>query len=234
MYLIFKKEIAGYFSTPFGFIFMGVFLLLAGIIFTSYNLLGGGGDLNGMFGLFSNISFMIFPILTIKMFADERRYGIEPLLLSSRLSSTQIVLGKYLAACAVFLAALAMTVVYVVMLLIYGFPYMTAIVGSYIGFFLLGAAFIAVCTFTASLADNYVTAAIASFGALVGLVMAGAVSRSLPIPVVSQVFSALALTRQYDEFIRGIFRPGPVVYFVGFSVVFLCLAIISLERRRLL
>jgi ABC-2 type transport system permease protein len=232
MLLIFKKEVAGYFSTPFGFIFMGIFLLLSGIIFTTYNLIGGGGDLNGMFGLFSNISFMIFPVLTIKMFADERRFGIEPFLLNSRLSSTQIVLGKYLAACFVFLAALAVTLVYVVMLLIYGFPYMSAIIGSYIGFFLLGAAFIAVCTFTSSLADNYVTAAIFSFGALVGLVLAGSVGRSLQVPIVSQVFSALALTRQYDQFIRGIFRPGPVVYFVGFSVVFLCLAIVSLDRRR--
>lgn len=232
MLLILKKEIAGYFSTPFGFIFMGVFLLFSGIVFTTYNLLGRGGDLNGMFGLLSNISFMIFPVLTIKMFADERRAGTEPFLLNSRLSSTQIVVGKYLAACFVFLAALSATVVYVVMLKIYGFPYMAGIAGSYIGFFLLGAAFIAVCTFTASLADSYVTAAIASFAALVGLVLAGGVGRTLQLPVVSQVLSALAVTRQYDEFIRGIFRPGPIVYFIGFSVVFVCFAIISLDRRR--
>ena len=204
MFLILKKELAGHFSTPFGFIFMGVFLLFSGIIFTTYNLIGRGGDLNGMFGLFSNISFMIFPVLTIKMFADERRAGIEPFLLNSRLSTTQIVVGKYLAACLLFLAALAATLVYVVMLLIYGFPYMSGIVGSYIGFFLLGAAFIAVCTFMSSLADNYVTAAIASFGALVGLVLAGGVSRSLQVPVISQIFSALAVTRTYDEFVRGV------------------------------
>jgi ABC-2 type transport system permease protein len=232
MFLIFRRELAGYFATPFGFIFLGIFLLLSGIIFTTYNLLGGGGDMNGMFGLFSNIAFMVFPILTIKMFADDRRLGIEPLLLNSRLSSAQIVLGKYLAAVTVFLMALAATVVYVVILKVYGFPYLTAIAGAYFGFFLLGAAFIAVCAFTASLADNYVTAAIASFGALVGLVMAGAVSRTVQAPVLTQVLSALAVTRQYDEFIRGIFRPGPVVYFIGFAAVFLCLAVISLNRRR--
>jgi ABC-2 type transport system permease protein len=232
MYIIFKKEVSAYFSTPFGFIFMGIFLLLSGIIFTTYNLVGGGGDLNGMFGLFSNISFMIFPVLTIKMFADERRAGTEPLLLTSRLSSLQIVLGKYFAACFVFLVSLAVTGVYVIILMVYGFPYFSAIIGSYIGFFLLGAAFIAVCTFTASLADNYVTAAVSSFGALVGLVMAGAFSRSLQIPVISEILSALALTRQYDEFIRGVFRPGPVVYFIGFSAVFVSLAVLNLGRRR--
>jgi ABC-2 type transport system permease protein len=232
MLCIFKKEVSAYFSTPFGFIFIGIFLLLSGVVFTTYNLLGGGGDLNGMFGLLSNISFMIFPILTIKLFVDEKRYGMEGFLLTSRLSSAQIVIGKYLAAFFVFLVTLAITLVYVAILKTFGFPYMASIVGSYLGFILLGAAYIAVCTFTSSLADNYVTAAVASFGLLVVLVMAGAFSRTLQLPVISQILSALALTRQYDEFIRGIFRPGPVVYFIGFTVVFICLAIFSFDRKR--
>ena len=232
MISIFKKEVSAYFSTPFGFIFMGIFLLLSGIVFSTYNLVGGGGDLSGMFGLLANMSFMTYPVLTIKLFAEERRAGTEQLLLTSRLSATDIVLGKYLAAGFVFLATLAVTGVYVIILKTYGFPDLLAIAGSYIGFFLLGMAFIAVCTFTSSLADNQVTAAISSFGALVGLVMVGAVSRTLQIPVLSEILSALAITRQYDEFIRGIFRPGPICYFIGFSIVFICLTIISLGRRR--
>lgn len=232
MIFIFKKEVSAYFSTPFGFIFMGIFLLLSGIVFSTYNLVGGGGDLSGMFGLLANMSFMTYPVLTIKLFAEERRAGTEQLLLTSRLSATDIVLGKYLAAGFVFLATLAVTGVYVIILKTYGFPDLLAIAGSYIGFFLLGMAFIAVCTFTSSLADNQVTAAISSFGALVGLVMVGAVSRTLQIPVLSEILSALDITRQYDEFIRGIFRPGPICYFIGFSIVFICLTIISLGRRR--
>ena len=62
--------------------------------------------------------------------------------------------------------------------------------------------------------------------------MVGAVSRTLQIPVLSEILSALAITRQYDEFIRGIFRPGPICYFIGFSIVFICLTIISLGSRR--
>jgi ABC-2 type transport system permease protein len=232
MYSIFKKEVSAYFSTPFGFIFIGIFLLLSGLIFTTYNLVGGGGDLFGMFGLLSNISFMIFPVLTIKLFADERRSGTEQLLLTSRLTPAKIVLGKYFAAAFVFLVTLAATGIYVLILLAYGFPDLTAIAGAYLGFFLLGMAFIAVCTFTSSLADNYMTAAISSFGTLVGLVMAGAFSRTLQIPVISPILQALAITRQYDEFTRGILRLGPICYFVGFSVVFVYLAIVSLGRRR--
>jgi ABC-2 type transport system permease protein len=232
MITIFKKEVSAYFSTPFGFIFMGIFLVLSGMVFMTYNLLGGGGDLNGMFGLLSNMSFMVYPVLTMKLFADERRAGTEHLLLTSTISPAAIVLGKYLAACFVFLVTLAITSVYVVILKIYGYPDLQAITGAYIGFFLLGLAFIAVCTFTSSLADNYVTAAIASFGALVGLIMAGSFSRTVQVPVLSEILSALAITKQYDEFIRGIFRPGPIVYYISFSAVFIFLAIISLTSRR--
>ena len=229
---IFKKEFYTYFSTPFGFVFMGIFLILSGIVFMTYNLLGGGGDLFGMFGLLSNITFMVFPILTIKLFADERRSGAESLLLASRLNSTQIVLGKYFAAVSVFLLTLSATLVYVVILIIYGFPDLMSIAGSYIGFILLGMAFIAVCTFSSSLAETYLTAAISSFGALVGLTMIGAFSRSINIPVIKEIFSALAITRQYDEFIRGIFRPGPITYFISFIVISLALTIFNLDRRR--
>jgi ABC-2 type transport system permease protein len=211
---------------------MGIFLLLSGIMFFTYNLLGGGGDMNGLFGLLSNISFMVFPILTIKLFADERKAGTEPLLLTSRLSPLQIVLGKYFAAVFVFVASLAATLVYVIILKIYGFPDLKAIAASYIGFLLLGMAFTAVSTFTSSLADNYVTAAIASFGGLVGFVLIGVFSRSVQTPVISDILSALAITRQYDSFIKGVFSLGPIFYFIGFIVIFITLSVFSLERRR--
>jgi ABC-2 type transport system permease protein len=232
MFIIFRKEIASYLTTPFGYIFLGIFLLLSGIVFSTYNLLGGAGDMNGMFGLLSNLSFMIFPILTIKMFADEKSNGMEPLLLTSRLTSAQIVLGKFFAACFVYLIALGSTFVYVLILMIYGFPYMPSIVGSYIGFYLLGITFISVCTFMSSLSETYMTAAVASFGALVSLMLAGAISRTIQIPVLSQLFSSLAVASRYDEFVRGILRPGPIIYFISVSSIFVCLTIFSFERRR--
>ena len=85
---------------------------------------------------------------------------------------------------------------------------------------------------TSSLAENYLTAAILSFGALVGLTMLGALGRAVRVPILSEILSALVITKQYDEFIRGVFRLGPILYFIGFSVVALYLAIFALGRRR--
>lgn len=233
MIYLLKKEISAYFSTPFGFVFMGIFLLLSGLAFTTSNLVGGNGDLTGMFGLLANMSFMTFPVLTMKLFAEERRTGTEQLLLTSRLTILGIVLAKFLAALFVFAATLVATGVYVGIIVTHGFPNLGGIAASYAGYFLLGTAMIAVCTFTSSLADNQVTAAIASFGLLFVLVMLGSLAKSLQVPVVSQVLSALAITVRYDEFIRGIFRPGPVCYYLGYSVLSLFLAVKNLERIRL-
>lgn len=233
MMYLWKKEVSAYFSTPFGFVFMGIFLLLSGLAFTTSNLLGGNGDLSGMFGLLANMSFMTFPVLTMKLFAEERRSGTEQLLLTSRLSIPAIVVGKFLAAVTVFVATLLATVVYVGIIITHGFPNLGGIAASYAGYFLLGMAMIAVCTFASSLADNQVTAAIASFGLLFVLVMMGSFTKSLQVPVLSQVLSALSVTVRYDEFIRGIFRPGPVCYYLGYSGLFLFLAVKNLERRRL-
>ncbi|MEG1859747.1 MAG: RnfABCDGE type electron transport complex subunit D, partial [Christensenellaceae bacterium] len=149
MFYLYKKELESYFNTPFGFVFMGIFLLLSGLSFTTSNLLGGNGDLAGMFGLLSSMSFMTFPILTMKLFAEERKAGTEQLLLSSRLSATKIVLGKYLAALTVFAITLLMLVIYVGIIVTYGSPNMGSIFASFLGFFLLGAAMIAVCVFAA-------------------------------------------------------------------------------------
>ncbi|MBP0962675.1 MAG: hypothetical protein J6Q99_00020 [Oscillospiraceae bacterium] len=67
---VFKKEVSSYFSTPFGFVFMGIFLLLSGLSFTIYNLVGLSGEVSGMFSLLSNLAFMVFPVLTMRLFAE--------------------------------------------------------------------------------------------------------------------------------------------------------------------
>ena len=233
MIAMIRKEIEAYFTTPFGFVFMGIFLLLAGLTFTMSNLLGGSGDLLGMFGLLANISFMTFPILTMRQYSEERKAGTEHLLLSSRLSVTDIVLGKFFAALVVFLLTLLVTAAFPIILVIYGDPNIGGIFASYFGFFLFGSAMIAVCTFIASFTENQVIAAIASFGLLFLLVMLSSFSKSIEVPVLQQILSALAISARYDEFIRGIFRPGPVSYYICYAAVFLFLTITNIKRRQL-
>jgi len=232
MISILKKEIEAYFTTPFGFVFMGIFLLLSGLTFTMSNLLGGNGDLLGMFGLLANISFMTFPILTMRQYSEERKAGTEHLLLSSRLSVTEIVLGKYFAAQVVFFLTLVVSCAYPIIIMRFGTPNIGGLLASYLGFFLFGSAMIAVCSFIASFTENQVIAAIASFGLLFVLVMLSSFSKSIEVPVLKQILSALAISERYDEFIRGIFRPGPISYYFCYTSVFMFLTVMNIKRRR--
>jgi len=233
MISILKKEIEAYFTTPFGFVFMGIFLLLAGLTFTMSNLLGGNGDLLGMFGLLANISFMTFPILTMRQYSEERKAVTEHLLLSSRLSVSEIVLGKYFASLVVFLLTLTATCAYPIIIMRFGTPNIGGLLASYLGFFLFGSAMIAVCSFIASFTENQVIAAIASFGLLFVLVMLSSFSKSIEVPVLKEILSALAISERYDEFIRGVFRPGPVSYYLSYASVFMFLTVMNIKRRRL-
>jgi ABC-2 type transport system permease protein len=233
MISLYKKELAAYFGSPFGFVFLGIFMLISGIMFTIYNLLGANSGLAGMFDLLRNFSFILFPTLTMRMFAEERRTGAEQMLMTSRLSIADIVLGKFFAAFTVFLAAMAGTLVYVGIVIRYGAPSAGSLAASYLGFILLGMAMIAICTFTSSFAENQITAAVASFGTLFLLVLLAAFTRSLQAPIVTPVLRALAITLRYDEFTRGILSPGPLVYYLAVTCLALLYTVKALELRRL-
>ena len=232
MISLFKKELAGYFISPFGFVFLGVFMLTAGIVFTSYNLLGANGDLAGTFDLLRNFSFILFPTLTMRIFAEERRNGAEQLLMTSRLSPADIVLGKFFAACSVFLMALVVTLVFAGIIFSYGTPNAGSLAASYLGFFLLGMTMIAICTFISSFAESQITAAIASSGTLFFLVLLSSFSRSFSVPVVTPILRALAITIRYDEFTRGILRLGPIAYYLSVTVLCILFTVKALELRR--
>lgn len=232
MAVILKKEVSAYFGTPFGLIFIGIFLILSGVMFTIYNLLGQNASMAGMFDLLKNFTVIFFPVLVMKMFAEERERGTEKFLMTSGIRSWQIVLGKYLAACLIFAVALGITLIYVGIIARYGMLNIGAIAASYLGFYLLGISMIAVCMFVASFTENQVSAAVLAFGILFLMVILLSFTKSLQIPVISPVLSVLAITKRYDSFVMGVVAPGPVLYYLGVSVVCVAMTVENIELRR--
>ena len=233
MTAIYRREVDAYFHSMVGCLYIAVLLFFNGIYFMANNLSIGYTHYSYAISGQTVILLLAVPVLTMRLFAEERRAGTENLLLTSRLTIPQIVLAKYLAAVTVFLITMLATLVYVGIIVTYGYPNLGALAASYLGYLLLGTAMIAVCTFTSSLADNQVTAAILSFGALFVLVMMSAFSRSMQVPIIAPVLRAMSITLRYDEFIRGIFRLGPVCYYIGYSIIFLFFAGKNMQRRRL-
>lgn len=232
MLAVFKKEVAIFFLTPFGYVFIGFFWLISGIVFTVYNLSGGRGDIYGMLGVLNFASIVVFPVLTMKLLAEEKKMATDQLLFTSPVTLTSIILGKYFAALFVFLVALTGTGIFAVFTLLFGKTSPGAILGSYLGFVLLGAAYIAICLFASALTENQVTSAITGFGFLFGFMLIGLLANSVPLTGLKETLKWLAILSKYEEFTSGLLKAGPLVYYLGFSVAFVFLTISVVENRQ--
>ena len=192
MLSVFAREFKSFFLNITGFVFMGLFLLITGLFFTVMNLLGSSPNFNGLLSNITFITLLVMPILTMRLISEESRQKTDQLLLTSPLSVTGVVLGKYFAAVAVFLLTLVVTFIYPILLSTVGFPEGAKIVGGYVGYFLLGACFIAVGMFISSLTDNQVIAAVTTFFALFILWLLDLVQQVLPTDqTTSLIFAGL-------------------------------------------
>ena len=190
MLAIMKREFKAYFSSPTGYVFMGFFLLLTGFFFVMSNVLQASPDYNAVLGSITFIFLIVVPVLTMRLISEETKQKTDQLLLTSPLSLTKMVLGKYFAAVGVFLLTLLVTALYPVLLSLFGSVAVWEILGGYIGFFLLGSAFIAVGLFVSSLTDNQVIAAIVTFVSLLFMWLIDWIQQGIPGDRVSGIVFA--------------------------------------------
>jgi ABC-2 type transport system permease protein len=193
MLAVFKKELKAYFSSATGFIFMGFFLLVCGIFFAMLNLFSASPNYNSVLGNIVFIFLLVVPTLTMRLLSDEARQKTDQLLLTSPLSLSDLVLGKFLAAVSVFVITLLVTCLYPIILSFFGNLAVWEIIGGYIGFFLLGASFISIGLFVSSLTDNQVIAWVVTFAALLTLWIIDMVIQGLPTDTVSGIIFAFIL-----------------------------------------
>jgi ABC-2 type transport system permease protein len=187
MIAIFRRELRAYFASPIGFIFMGFFLLVSGILFAVGNILQANPTYSGLLDSLTFVFMMIVPVLTMRLFSEEMRHKTDQLLITSPLPITGIVAGKYLAAVAVFFLTLAVTVIYPVLMSFFAFFGVAGweIAGGYIGFFLMGSSFIAVGLFFSSVTDNQLVAAVVTLAALLLMWILDWISKYVPTDAVS-------------------------------------------------
>lgn len=230
MFSIFKKEFKSYFNSPTAYVMIGMFVLISSIIFY-INLVSQTAEYNFNLNYMSLILILIIPILTMKILADERKSGTEVLLITSPTSLTSIVVGKYLAAFAVFLIMTTITFIYPIILSAFGEPATAEIIGGYVGFILLGAAFIAFGLFASSLTESQIIAAIVSIVGLLIMWLMQGIAPGLG-GIAAKVANWFSLFSRTEDFYAGILSLGPVVYYLSFSAIFVFLTIRVIEKRR--
>ena len=138
MWAVMKKEFKSYFYTPIGYIFIGVFLIAFSISFYFSVITPGTVSFEGIYYTLPTILVLAFiiPLLTMRTIAEERKTGTEQLLLTSPISLTKIVLGKFLAALIIVLITELCTIMYFGILCYYGVPKLTTTFATMLGFLL--------------------------------------------------------------------------------------------------
>jgi len=194
MIAVLSRELRTYFQTPTGYIFMGLFLLVSGFFFTLGNLISGSSYFTSFLQSILFIYLLAIPLLTMRLLSEERRQKTDQLLLTSPITVTDIVLGKFFAAFIVFLLTLLVTVLYAVVVGIFGDLAVWQTVGGYIGFSLLGASFISVGILISAVSESQVSAAFFTFFALLLIWFLNLVKSVAPIdPVSSTIFAAVVV-----------------------------------------
>ncbi len=224
MWAIIKKEFKSYFLSPIGYIYIGIFLLVCSVFFYLDIFAYQTTNFANMFGSAATILTFIVPILTMRMFSEERKNGTEQLLLTSPRSVTSIVLGKFFAACAVCLISTLATLLYFIILCNFGKPQVASALVAILGFALLSFAYVSFGMFASSLTENQVVAAIISIGFFL-------LSWFLP-NIITSLSDYSLMYAFYDSFMMGTIAIKNIVLLISFTVMFITFTIMVIQRRK--
>lgn len=232
MLAIFKKEFRSYFMSPLGYIFAAVFTFFASMFFSSNILMTQQADISLMFSNINVIYLFLAALLTMRLLSEEKNKKTDQLLLSSPVSITKIVLGKYLAAMAVFGVTMLISLIYPAIMFRYGEPSLSEVIGSYIGFILLWGAFISVGVFISALTESQMIAGVFTFAALLMIYFISWFESSVQNAVAKTVIGWFSLLSRYGEFQSGILNVENIIYYLSFIFIFLFLTVRVIDKRR--
>jgi len=234
MLSIYKRELRTYFYSPLAYVLSGIFVLVFALNFLS-QVMSVSGISRFVFGgqlyFASFFLVMLIPILTMRTFAEERRAGTEVLLMTSPVSVPQIVIGKYLAALTVFLTMTACSLIFPAIISIKGHLFVSIAVSGYIGFILLGMAFVAFGLFTSSITESQIIAAVLGCISLFVLLIMDQV-KHFTTGFIRKVLNSISVYEHYKEFVQGVISLQDVVFFLSIAGMFLALIILIIEKRR--
>jgi ABC-2 type transport system permease protein len=237
--IVFRRELGAYFATPLAYVFILIFLVLAGW-FTFY--LGGffergQADLEPFFVFHPWLYLFLIPAISMRLWSEERRSGSIELLMTQPITLWEAVVGKFLAAWACSALALALTFTIWITVNYLGHPDNGAIVTGYLGSLLMAGGLLAVGSCMSALTRNAVVAFILGVAACFGLLLAGLpmvldVFRSWAPPSLVDAIASLSFLTHFEAIAKGVVDLRDVVFFVVTMVCFLAASVVLLDLHR--
>ena len=231
MNAIFKREFRSYFTNPIGYIVLAVFYFFLGLYFSmiySY----GSPDIEMVISAMSTIVVFAMPILTMRLMSEDRRQKVDQALLTAPVNLVSIVMGKFLAAFAIFALGFAPTVIFELLIVAKVTVNFLSFLYALLGMMLLGGAIIAIGMFISSLTESTVISGILTWLVNILVLYMSSFASMISTEWVANIFNRLAFISVFEGFSSKIFSIADVVYFLSIIAVFLFLCVRSLEKRR--
>lgn len=232
MFAIYKRELRSYFVSAIGYVFLAVLIALSAAIFSMTTLLAGTSDISAYFEMMLFVLMIALPLLTMKLFSEERKMKTEQLLLTSPVSISSMVTAKFFAAFTVFFGANLLCSLAYISLFVYGEPEAGVIIGNIIALSLVGASFIAIGIFVSSLTENQLAAAIGTLAIILAMLVIGMLGSVIPWYPVRFVLSWFSILARFSNFTNGFFDFSALFYYISLCFVFLFVTCRVYERRR--
>ncbi|MBR2447038.1 MAG: ABC transporter permease [Clostridia bacterium] len=246
MLAIYKKEMRSYFINPIGYVFAGVFFIISALLCCYTTIVSSSYDTSTYFMLMIFAFVILIPLLTMRLFAEERKLRTEQLLMTAPVSITSMVMGKFLAALTLFGSSLLVSCINFIP--IYAFasiergsesyntthigPVTGQVIGCLVGILLIGAAFIAIGTFISALTENQLAAAVITISVILGMVLLSFLNTLIDNYVIRFVIDWFSVLSRFNTFSYGLFDFSALLYYLSLTFVFLFLTVRVYEKRR--
>ena len=245
------KELRAYFHSPIAYLVMAFYTVLCGFFFYSFvatyqmesfrmEAMGNGAppmNLNQFIirplfeGVLSVVLLLLIPLIAMRLYAEEKRAGTLELLVTSPITDTQIILGKFFGALSLFGVLVLLTFVYIGALFIYGNPSFKPILATALGYFLFGGALLSLGMWISTFTKNQIIAAGVSFAVLLLLYVLDWVS-TYSFSTTGRVLAYIGATTHFDNFAKGVIDLSDVVYYLSVIVLGLFLTARSVEALK--
>ncbi len=232
MKAVFRRELRSYFTGGIGFVYCAVFALVMNICYSILCISTYKSDFTGIFMYMLLAMILLIPVMTMRIWSEEKKQKTDQLLLTAPVTTTEIVLGKFLAALTVFIISLALTLIYPILSANFGTLSLGITVGNYIAIILAAAAYIAISQFMSSLTESQIISALLSMLTLSLFFFLNIVFTFTNVEFISTIASFLSLITRFANFSQGMFSLSDVVYFISLTVLFMFFTSRVIEKRR--
>ncbi|MBQ7096152.1 MAG: hypothetical protein IJN80_06885 [Clostridia bacterium] len=232
MIAVWKRELRSYLKSPVGYVYLFLYLIIMGACFSIFNVARYNSEVSYYFYYSCYVLILVVPILTMKLFPEERRNKTDQILITAPISITQMVLGKFFAAYSMFLISLIPSVFAVGFLAVNGYIEGGILAGNYIAILLAGAAYIAIAMLMACITESQIIAFMMGFFTLLIFAICDVISTVINNSFVTKLVNVISITSRFQKLSTGLFDFSAIFYFLSITTVFLFLIIRIIDKRR--